>query len=106
MLRDVGVAVFNARQQKLEQQILFGFDVVVERALEHADVARDIFDGSGVKALSEKNIGGALQHFLKPGAGFGLGSGVGRASRARGAWARTGAWIFSRARLTSRSETT
>src|SRR5579883_1371281 len=35
--RDVGVAILDARQQELEKQIFFRLDVVVERALEHAD---------------------------------------------------------------------
>jgi hypothetical protein len=73
VLGDIGVAVFNAGEQKLEEKIILGFDVVVERTLEHADVAGDVFDGSGVESLGEKNVGGAVQDFLEAGAGLGFG---------------------------------
>ena len=60
------IAVFNACQKQLKQQIVFRFYVVVERALQHADVAGDILDAGGMKAFGEKNICGALQDFFEP----------------------------------------
>ncbi len=77
LARDEGVAILDAGKKKLKEQIVFGFDVVVEGTFEHADVTGDVFNAGGVKTLCEKNVGGTLQDFFQASAGLGLGTSTG-----------------------------
>src|ERR1700739_4133465 len=83
---DKRIAVFNARVQQLKQQLVLGLDVVVQRALQHADITGHVLDAGGVKSFGKENVGGALQDFFESRSSFGLLQMPRRFSRPQRAW--------------------